>query len=757
MKIETKLALKNMLENKKRSIFTCISLILCSTLILTTIILISSIKNGVSESFNIEYNDYHFILKNLSPERFEKIKDKPYIDKIYIQKNKNAQLEKIDAKYVPTGNVTVYLKYNNIKDVCNYSNDIIAEMNYTKDEIETLSSCCEFNKQLLTVNGFIDVTPTIKKDGTPDCKMKMNYSYIINLMIIVTIGAFSILFIIILYNAFLITINERKREYAVLNSVGGTEGQVLKMIFTEAVFMGSIGIIAGFVFATFISSSILGSVNSILNSAGYYFKLTISAKYMVLAILLIIINIYLSVLIPSIKASSTSVIQGIRNNKQIKYKGKNSILEKTLPIEGKLAIKNIKRNKSKYRLITLLLIISITSFIAMSTYLKYEKETADIATEYDVDAGFWATYKDYETILQDYERKYNKKLEIIKYHKLGVDFFLVDPTNAVLENTVSSKNIDNTKSVGMNIIALEDTEYNKYIKEVNGKYGDFIIYNMINISTREENENKYEYVSAFKENSNLKLKLVEQIQLGDFISDYNVIDESILNGKYILTDKIIDGFREVKNANIPTLFMNLETFERLDKYINETSEDISKRNFWFYNETTLNVKIKCDNVIEFKNYIDEVNKSREDKIWVDYYTLRNQEKLIYINIVELLLRTIMVAIITIGIVSTINIMNASLCERKDDFKILHRVGATKKDIRKILVYETVVMFIKATIISAIISVPIIWGIIKHMENVITLNKILVPFGSIGIYLAIMLVIVLIITEYSSKTIRIESN
>lgn len=756
MKIETKLALKNMLENKKRSIFTCISLILCSTLILTTIILISSIKNGVSESFNIEYNDYHFILKNLSPERFEKIKDKPYIDKIYIQKNKNAQLEKIDAKYVPTGNVTVYLKYNNIKDVCNYSNDIIAEMNYTKDEIETLSSCCEFNKQLLTVNGFIDVTPTIKKDGTPDCKMKMNYSYIINLMIIVTIGAFSILFIIILYNAFLITINERKREYAVLNSVGGTEGQVLKMIFTEAVFMGSIGIIAGFVFATFISSSILGSVNSILNSAGYYFKLTISAKYMVLAILLIIINIYLSVLIPSIKASSTSVIQGIRNNKQIKYKGKKSILEKVLPIEGKVAIKNIKRNKSKYRVITLLLVISITSFIAMSTYLKYEKETADIATEYDVDADFWATSKDYETILKEYEKKYNKKLEIIKYHILWNENFLVDPTDAVLEENVSSKNIDNTKSVRMTIIALEDTEYNKYIKEVNGKYGDFIIYNTINISTREENENKYEYTSAFKENSDLKLKLVEQIQLGDFISDYNVIDESILNGKYILTDKIIDGFREVKNANIPTLFMNFETFERLDKYINETREDISKRNFWSYNDTTLHIKIKCDNIIEFKNYIDEVDKSREDKIGVLYYTLRNQEKLIYINIVELLLRTIMVAIITIGIVSTINIMNASLCERKDDFKILHRVGATKKDIRKILVYETVVMFIKAAIISAIISVPIIWGIIKQMKNVITINKILVPFGSIGVYLEIMLVIMLIITAYSSKTIKIES-
>lgn len=755
MKIETKLAFKNMKKNQKRTIFTCISLILCSTLILTTIMLISSIRNGVSESFNTEYNDYHFILNSLSPERFNIVKSKPYIDKIYIQKSEGSPMEMVDSSYVPIGNIKVYLKYDNIKNVCKYSNYIISGLNLSENEAKFIKQFCGFNKQLLTANGFIDVEPNINNDGFADCKMRLNYSYIINLMIIVTIGAFSILFIIILYNAFLITINERKREYAVLNSVGGTEGQVLKMIFTEAVFMGSIGIIAGFVFATFISSSILGSVNSILNSAGYYFKLTISAKYMVLAILLIIINIYLSVLIPSIKASSTSVIQGIRNNKQIKYKGKKSILEKVLPIEGKVAIKNIKRNKSKYRLITLLLIISITSFIAMSTYLKYEKETADIATEYDVDAGFLVISKDYETILKEYEKKYNKKLEIIKYHELTSEFLLVNPADAVLEKTFCLKNIDNTKSVRMFIIALENTEYSKYIKEVNGKYGDFIIYNTINISTREENENKYEYTSAFKENSNLKLKLVEPITLGNFISDYNVIDESILNGKYILTDKIIDGFREVKNDSIPTLFMNLETFERLNKYINEISKDVDKRTFWI--KVDLYIKFKCDNIIEFKNYIDEVNKSREDEIWIDYYTLENQEKLIYINIVELLLRTIMIAIITIGIVSIINIMNASLCERKEDFKILHRVGATKKDIRKILVYETVFMFIKATVISAIISIPIIWGIIKHMENVITINKILVPFGSIGIYLAIMLVIMLIITAYSSKTIKIESN
>ena len=62
MKIETKLALNNMKKNKKRTIYTTLSLILCSTLLLTTIILISSIREGVSENFDNEYNDYYIIL-----------------------------------------------------------------------------------------------------------------------------------------------------------------------------------------------------------------------------------------------------------------------------------------------------------------------------------------------------------------------------------------------------------------------------------------------------------------------------------------------------------------------------------------------------------------------------------------------------------------------------------------------------------------------------------------------------------------------
>ena len=87
--------------------------------------------------------------------------------------------------------------------------------------------------------------------------------------------------------------------------------------------------------------------------------------------------------------------------------------------------------------------------------------------------------------------------------------------------------------------------------------------------------------------------------------------------------------------------------------------------------------------------------------------------------------------------------------------VLDRIGATKGNIKKILLYEGIYMFIKAVIISAILSIPIIYGIIKHMENVIILNQLLIPFTEIGIFAAGLFMIMLIITLCSTKMIKEE--
>ena len=65
------------------------------------------------------------------------------------------------------------------------------------------------------------------------------------------------------------------------------------------------------------------------------------------------------------------------------------------------------------------------------------------------------------------------------------------------------------------------------------------------------------------------------------------------------------------------------------------------------------------------------------------------------------------------------------------------------------------MFIKATIISIILSIPILYAIIKSMTKTIILYKILIPFTSIGIFILLLFIISLIIAIYSVKFIKEE--
>jgi putative ABC transport system permease protein len=540
--------------------------------------------------------------------------------------------------------------------------------------------------------------------------------------------------------------------------------------------MGIIGILFGSMFSILFASNILNNINEILNKADYYFRLTIDLKHLILAIIIICINIYLSVLIPSLKASSTSVIQGIRNNKEIKNKKRKTILEKNLPVEGKIAINNIRRDGNKYKLITFLLVICITTFVSVSTYIKYEKETADLVDEYDVDAELELSGEyeesedgkvrlDYKTILENYEKQYKKKIETIKYKSVWQAEFLVEPKDSIITNKFVFTYFDNSKSIEMNVIGLYEKTYNKYINKINAEYGDIIIYNRIlnadpNYNT---NEQKYTYSKPFKSDSNLKLKLICPINIKARIEDYEIIDGEIINGNCILTNEIIDEFKDLKTsvtAVWPTIFINMDTYDKLMekayvyKYrsINERNEEIY--DFWTRNDD-FSIRIKCDDIVEFKKYIDGLFEKYNLYIPVEYYSLENLEKTIYIEIIELISKIIITAIIIVGIVSTINTINASLIERKEDFNIMYRIGATKGNIKKILIYECIYMFVKALIISIILSIPIIYKIIKETEKVLVLDKLLIPFGSIGMFIGVMFVISLSITLLSTKMIKEE--
>ena len=202
----------------------------------------------------------------------------------------------------------------------------------------------------------------------------------------------------------------------------------------------------------------------------------------------------------------------------------------------------------------------------------------------------------------------------------------------------------------------------------------------------------------------------------------------------------------------------MNTFNNIDEKMDIHSKEQSHIVVWYYNnESTTGefLRIKCDNVIGLSDYIENLNKKQDNYIHAHYYSLDNQEKIIYTNVLQLILQTIISTIIIIGIISSINIINASLCEREKEFKALSRLGTTKENINKIVIYENIYMFIKATIISIVLSIPILYKIIKYMEKTIILDEILIPFTNIGIFILVLFIISLVISIYSTKFIKEE--
>lgn len=610
---------------------------------------------------------------------------------------------------------------------------------------------------MLNSYGLIDVSiiPNGYADSIPTCQARLNFTYVADILLVIILLIFSILSIIILYNAFLITINERKKDYAVLNSIGATEGQILKMTFLENIIIGVIGIIIGFLLSYLCSDLLLKLLNNIVASAIYNFKLVLDIKYIIISFVIIIINIYISSLIPSIRASSTSVIQGIKNNKQIKSQTNNYIFEKHLNIEGRLALKNLKRNKNKYKIITILLVICMTSYITISTYINYEKVAANLIDEYDVDAELELSEnsnKYYKTILDNYGTTSGDKIEYLEYKIMGL-YALVEPEDALIANCRYADSLH----FPIQVIGLDDKSYNNYITDLNANNGDYIIYN--NITKKEgKTEYVYRYYTAFETNYEFDFKIV-YCNYVDEEASYEIIDDETLKENFVLTEKLPNGFKEINNTEKITIFINMDTFNKIEEKINIHPKGTNQQNIWMHFGNTSNsgdfVKIKCGNIINFSNYMDNIIQNQNIDISEKYYSLENQEKIIYANVLELILRTIILTIIIIGIISSINIINASLCEREEEFKALSRLGATKENIIKILIYENIYMFIKSTIISIILSIPILYAIIKSMTKTIILDKILIPFTSIGIFILLLFIISLIIAIYSVKFIKEE--
>jgi len=195
---------------------------------------------------------------------------------------------------------------------------------------------------------------------------------------------------LLIYNAFAISIGERKKQFGMFASVGATSAQIRRIVLTEAGVIAAIGIPLG-ILGAMAGVAILvkltqGIVSQLILDAEQGLPLVVSPLVIGLTVLFSAATILLSAWIPARRASRVSPIDAIRQSGEIQEGGPlhqraNPLVRRVFGFEGELALKSLQRDRKRYLTTLLSLMISIILFVAFNALRLYTDTTTNLAVQ----------------------------------------------------------------------------------------------------------------------------------------------------------------------------------------------------------------------------------------------------------------------------------------------------------------------------------------------------------------------------------------
>jgi putative ABC transport system permease protein len=199
---------------------------------------------------------------------------------------------------------------------------------------------------------------------------------------------------LVIYNAFAISIRERKKQFGMFASAGATSAQIRRIVLTEAGVIAAIGIPLG-ILSAIAGVAILvkltqGVVSQLILDAKQGLPLVVSPLVIGGTVLFSAATILLSAWIPARRAARVSPIDAIRQSGDIQedapLKGRTGrwtarVIRRLFGFEGELALKSLQRDRKRYLTTLLSLVISISMFVAFNAWMLYTRTTTNMAIE----------------------------------------------------------------------------------------------------------------------------------------------------------------------------------------------------------------------------------------------------------------------------------------------------------------------------------------------------------------------------------------
>ena len=524
-------------------------------------------------------------------------------------------------------------------------------------------------------------------------------------------------------NSFAISITEKMRQYGMLASVGATPKQIKKNVLYEAMILAliaiPIGILCG-LFADFILLKVIGTLLAdALNNLKFIFS--ISWLSLVFVILLAIITIYLSAISSARRASKVSPIEAIRGNNDIKINPKkirsSKIVEKLFGIGGKIADKNLKRNKKKYRTTVISIVVSVSIFIAMSSFIDYAMNASSV---YYNNTSYNLYVRDG---VEDSYKEIAKFSGVEEYSIVRLSNFYVD-TNTIKGNE-DFRTGDEYSQIPISIIALGDEEYRRYVNELGLNYNDakdkaILIDDYTQYVVDEENKGKY------------IMKRVYTYEKGDTI--LGSFEDEGAKDTY-LEIAAVGTTRPMGLENITSSYGYLVIS---DDFYNKNVKDTYAQELY----------IKCDDSNKLEG---QIRQEYDDLIVYNLDEQMQQEQSVYL-VIQIFLYGFITVISLIGITNIFNTITTNMNLRSREFAMLKSIGMTNKEFNKMIRLESILYGLKSLLIGIPIGIILSYLVYKAVSGGIEMEFIL-PINSIIISIVVVMLLIIFIMRYSLSKIN----
>lgn len=623
------------------------------------------------------------------------------------------------------GTVNVFVMFNNKKKIIKQSEDLAKKLGY--------DNAISYNSTLLALYG----------ESTYGNIMKSMITMIIIMLSLVSIGC-----IVVIYNSFAISVMERKKEFGLLSSIGATKKQLSYTIFFEALIEGTIGIILGIGGAYIGIGTVILIINNLIGDILVLkLNLVTNIMFIIIPVIFMILVIFISALVPSRRAAKVSPIEAIRQNDDIKINKKKiktgKLVNKLFGIEGEIALKNIKRNKKKYRVTIVSLFISIVLFISFSSYMNYTIDTASSVmgeVPYDYQISYFGDDNDIDALDKISEIiKSNDVKEYVSYSASNLsiignytysDEYLDFYKSAYGDDGI--KALTNLKYQYISIYILDDISYNKY-KELIGLDKDSVIL-----------LNKFKGVSyGNNKRVNYDIPVINNGDINIKICNFDDNDEDVDTTKYC-------------NKKIDNIFVTNKSFDLIEEfsYMSDFKLIVNKK--LYDNISDSGTHYTQYNIIsDNTDNIDKLTKELDKYDNVNYTNVKESMKQAnnMILVVKILMYGFIGLITLIGVTSVFNTISTSMALRKREFAVLRSIGLTRKGFNKILFFESLFFGLKSLIYAIPVSLGVTIIIHYALADMMSINSIVIPWKAIIISIVSVFVIVLLTMMYSTSKIK----